>query len=61
MGEAKGRAVSNLFLLTIAVALLIVAAASIYAFIVYRRETRRALYGRGHEGFQQMRRRRLVT
>lgn len=52
---------SNLFLLTIAVALLIVAAASIYAFIVYRRETRRALYGRGHEGFQQMRRRRLVT
>ena len=50
-----------MFFLTIAIALLIVAGAGFYALIVYRRETRRAQFGRGHESFDQLRhRRRLV-
>ena len=52
---------STLFLLTIAVALLLVAAAVVHAVIVYRRETRRAQFGRGQDRFENLHhRRRLV-
>ena len=41
---------STMFFLTIAIAGLIVAGAGLYALIIFRRETRRAQFGRDHQG-----------